>query len=53
MVGIAIKGILKDKLEIRPGLSNVLKTMGRIAPDFMAGMLDKTVERAKAKKQAK
>jgi len=49
MVGIAIKGILKDKLEIRPGLSNVLKIMSRLAPNFIAGMLDKTVEKAKSK----
>ena len=49
MVSIAIKGILKDKLEIRPGLSNVLKIMSRLAPNFMASMLDKTIEKAKNK----
>jgi uncharacterized oxidoreductase len=31
----AIGGIEAGKLEIRPGLSNVLKAMSRIAPDFM------------------
>ena len=31
----AIAGIEAGKLEIRPGLSNVLKTMSRIAPQFM------------------
>lgn len=31
----AIAGIEADKLEIRPGLSNVLKLMSRIAPAFM------------------
>lgn len=31
----AIAGIERGKLEIRPGLSNVLKAMSRIAPHFM------------------
>ena len=31
----AISGIEAGKLEIRPGLSNVLKAMSRIAPQFM------------------
>ena len=31
----AIDGIEADKQEIRPGLSNVLKAMSRIAPQFM------------------
>ena len=31
----AIKGIEAGKSEIRPGLSNVLKTMSRVAPQFM------------------
>jgi uncharacterized oxidoreductase len=31
----AIAGIEAGKLEIRPGLSNVLKAMSRIAPAFM------------------
>ena len=31
----AIAGIEAGKLEIRPGLSNVLKTMSRVAPGFM------------------
>jgi uncharacterized oxidoreductase len=33
--GKAIAGIEAGKLEIRPGLSNVLKIMSRIAPEFM------------------
>ena len=32
MVSQAIKGLEKDQLEIRPGLSNVLKLMSRLAP---------------------
>lgn len=49
MVSIAIKGFLKDKLEIRPGLSNVLKIMSRLAPSFMMNTLHKSVEKAKNK----
>jgi len=35
LVRRAIAGIEAGKLEIRPGLSNVLKAMSRIAPQFM------------------
>jgi uncharacterized oxidoreductase len=35
LVKHAIEGIEAGKLEIRPGLSNVLKAMSRIAPAFM------------------
>ncbi len=35
LVERAIAGIEKGKLEIRPGLSNVLKLMSRVAPGFM------------------
>jgi len=34
-----IAGIEAGKLEIRPGLSNVLKAMSRIAPQFMLNQL--------------
>jgi uncharacterized oxidoreductase len=37
----AIAGIEAGKLEIRPGLSNVLKMMSRIAPEFMFHQLAK------------
>ncbi len=37
----AIAGIEAGKLEIRPGLSNVLKAMSRIAPQFMLGQMAK------------
>ncbi len=37
----AIAGIEAGKLEIRPGLSNVLKIMSRVAPRFMLGQLAK------------
>jgi uncharacterized oxidoreductase len=35
LVARAVAGIEADKAEIRPGLANVLRTMGRIAPQFM------------------
>jgi uncharacterized oxidoreductase len=37
----AISGIEAGKLEIRPGLSNVLKAMSRIAPQFMLRQMTK------------
>lgn len=47
MVRIAIKGILKDKFEIRPGLSNTLKLLGRIAPDTILNFVNKSIENQK------
>jgi uncharacterized oxidoreductase len=41
LVGKAIAGIETGQLEIRPGLSNVLKAMSRIAPRFMLRQLAK------------
>jgi uncharacterized oxidoreductase len=35
MVAVAIKGFKDNTLEIRPGQSNLLKMMSRIAPDFI------------------
>ena len=35
----AIAGMEAGKLEIRPGLSNVMKAMSRIAPQFMLGQI--------------
>ncbi len=37
----AIAGIEAGRLEIRPGLSNILKTMSRVAPQFMFNQLAK------------
>lgn len=42
MVNQAIRGIEGDHLEIRPGLSNVLKLMSRVAPRFMLKRLSKS-----------
>lgn len=43
LVKHAIHGIEADKLEICPGQSNLLKTMGRIAPGFMVKQLGKAM----------
>lgn len=45
MVLVAMKGIEADKLEIRPGQSNQLKMLNRIAPGFIHKMLAKPVDR--------
>ena len=42
----AIAGIEAGRLEIRPGLSNVLKAMSRIAPKLMLNQLVKTMKPA-------
>ena len=41
LVRSALSGIEAGKLEIRPGLSNLLKAMSRIAPEFMLRQLTK------------
>lgn len=40
----AVEGLEQGTEEIRPGLSNALKWMSRIAPDFALKMLGKSVE---------
>ena len=45
MVQRAIKGFENDELEIRPGQSNTLKMMSRIAPQFILNQLSKPVDR--------
>jgi uncharacterized oxidoreductase len=48
---LAIAGIEKNHLEIRPGISNLLRLLSRIAPDFMVKQLsDKPVDRLLASK---
>ncbi len=42
----AIAAIEKGQLEIRPGLSNVLKIMSRVAPGFMFNQMAKSVKAA-------
>ena len=45
MVAAAIKGFECDKYEIRPGQSNQLKFMSRVAPEFILKQLSKPVDR--------
>jgi uncharacterized oxidoreductase len=45
----ALAAIEAGHLEIRPGLSNVLKIMSRVAPQFMFDQLAKTVRRQPAR----
>jgi uncharacterized oxidoreductase len=44
MVRRTIKGLKNDQLEIRPGMSNVLKFMSRIAPNFILKRLSQSVD---------
>jgi uncharacterized oxidoreductase len=49
MINIAIKGILNDQLEIKPGFSKVLKLMGTLMPGFFLNFLDKTLQKTRSK----
>jgi uncharacterized oxidoreductase len=44
MVVQAIDGLRKDRLEIRPGQSNALMLMSRVAPQFILNQLSKSVD---------
>jgi uncharacterized oxidoreductase len=45
MVRVAIHGMQTDTFEIRPGQSNQLKMMSRVAPAFILKMLSKPMEK--------
>lgn len=45
MVAAALSGMAADKFEIRPGQSNQLKFMSRLAPEFILAQLSKSAER--------
>ena len=45
MVAVAIKGFESDRFEIRPGQSNQLKSMSRLAPEFILKQLSRPVDR--------
>jgi uncharacterized oxidoreductase len=49
MVKQAINGLENDRLETRPGRSNLLKLMSRIAPQFILNKLSKPVDRMLAR----
>jgi uncharacterized oxidoreductase len=44
LVSRALAKLERDRLEIRPGLSNMLKLMSRVAPGFMARQLGKSAD---------
>jgi uncharacterized oxidoreductase len=44
LAALAISGMKKDRLEIRPGLSNVLKFLSRVAPGFALNLVGQTAE---------
>lgn len=50
MVKIAVQGMQNDQFEIRPGQSNQLKLMNRIAPQFILNQLSKPVDRMLAQR---
>jgi uncharacterized oxidoreductase len=45
LVAATLKGLSRDELEIRPGQSNQLRMMNRIAPDFILAQLSRPVDR--------
>jgi len=45
LVRESLRGLERDRLEIRPGQSNQLRFMNRVAPDFILGQLSKPVDR--------
>ena len=49
MVKAAVKGMQADQFEIRPGQSNQLKIMSRLAPQFILDQMSKPVNRMLAK----
>lgn len=49
MVQVSIKGVMKNRYEIRPGLSNTMKWMSRIAPNFFTKLINNNLEKAKLK----
>jgi len=48
LVAHALAGLRKDQLEIRPGLSNLLRMMSRVAPHLMLRQLSKPAGRMQA-----
>jgi uncharacterized oxidoreductase len=45
MVKVAVKGMQTDRFEIRPGQSNQLKIMSRVAPGFILKQMSRSVDR--------
>jgi uncharacterized oxidoreductase len=51
MVSVALKRLEKDTDEIRPGMTNALKWMSRVAPNLMLSQLNKSVAQELAKER--
>jgi uncharacterized oxidoreductase len=51
MVRVALQRLEQDRSEIRPGMSNVMKWMSRLAPNFMLNQVNKSVAEDLAKAQ--
>jgi len=49
MVRASLKGLENDQFEIRPGQSNQLRFMSRLAPAFILAQMSKPVDRMLAK----
>ncbi len=45
LVNVAIKGLENDKLEIYPGLANIINIMSKVAPNFLLKQLSKPVDK--------
>ncbi|MVM39987.1 SDR family NAD(P)-dependent oxidoreductase [Spirosoma sp. HMF3257] len=49
LIAVAIKGMMKDKLEILPGIAGILKYLSRIAPNFLFNQMSKIAEKSLAR----
>lgn len=49
LIAVAIKGMMKDKLEILPGIAGILKYLSRIAPNFIFNQMSKIAEKSLAR----
>jgi uncharacterized oxidoreductase len=45
LVAVALKGLENDKLDIYPGLANVIRIVSRVAPNFLLKQLSKPVDK--------
>ncbi|MGY4539762.1 putative oxidoreductase [Mucilaginibacter sp. UYNi724] len=52
MINVAIKGILNDNFEIKPGLAKILKVMSRLAPETMLNFFQKALQKGMSKKSS-
>ena len=51
VVAIAIKGLMKDKFEILPGMAIMLKLISRLAPKFILKQMGKVAEKSWAQEK--